>query len=200
MERKETFATSGPRIKLRFFAGWDLAIDSLSGEDWVAEAYRNGVPMGSDLSRPPSTVNRSPTFIIQTIKDGEGANLDRVQVIKGYLDKEGHPQEQIFEVVWAGDRKVDANGKLPPIGTTVDIATATYTNDIGAIHLQTTWKDPTFDASQSAVYYVRVLEIPTPRWTTYDAAALGLPPLSEVPTSTQERAWSSPIWYNGISE
>ncbi len=195
MERKETFATSGPRIKLRFFAGWNLEVDSLSGEDWVTKAYANGVPMGSDLSRPPSTVNRSPTFLIQAIKDSEGANLDRIQIIKGYLDKEGTPQEQIFELSWAGDRRVEANGKLSAIGSTVDVATATYTNDIGAVSLQATWKDPSFDASQSAVYYVRVLEIPTPRWTTYDAAALGLAPLSDVPTSTQERAWSSPIWY-----
>ena len=195
MERKETFATSGPRIKLRFFAGWNLAIDSLAGEEWVTEAYRNGVPMGSDLNHPPSNVQRSPSFIIQAIKDGEGANLDRVQVIKGYLDNEGNPQEQIFEVCWAGDRKVDANGKLPAIGTTVDVATATYTNDIGAVQLQTTWNDPNFDSSQSAVYYVRVLEIPTPRWTTYDAAALGKAPFSDLPTSIQERAWSSPIWY-----
>ena len=196
MQRKETFATSGPRIKLRFFAGWDLAVDSLSGNAWVAEAYRNGVPMGSDLvSSSQLAVGSSPSFIIQAVKDSEGANLDRVQVIKGYLDKEGNPQEQIFEVSWAGDRTIDANGKLPAIGTTVDVATATYTNDIGAVSLQTTWTDPTFDANQSAVYYVRVLEIPTPRWTTYDAAALGVVPLSGVPNSTQERAWSSPIWY-----
>ena len=201
MQRKETFATSGPRIKLRFFAGWDLAVDSLSGNAWVAEAYRNGVPMGSDLvSSSQLAVGSSPSFIIQAVKDSEGANLDRVQVIKGYLDKEGNPQEQIFEVSWAGDRTIDANGKLPAIGTTVDVATATYTNDIGAVSLQTTWTDPTFDANQSAVYYVRVLEIPTPRWTTYDAAALGVTPLSGVPNSTQERAWSSPIWYNGIDE
>ena len=111
------------------------------------------------------------------------------------MDKEGNPQEQIFEVSWAGDRSIDANGKLPAIGTTVDVANATYTNDIGAVSLQTSWTDPTFDANQSAVYYVRVLEIPTPRWTTYDAAALGVAPLSGVPNSTQERAWSSPIWY-----
>jgi len=123
---------------------------------------------GSDLNPPPSTVQRPPSFLIQAVKDSEGANLERV----------------------------DANGKLPAIGTTVDVATATYTNDIGAVRLETTWKDPIFDASQAAFYYVRVLEIPTPRWTTYDATALGLAPLSEVPISTQERAWSSPIWYN----
>ena len=142
--------------------------------------------MGGDLrSLGSEGRSQSPSFIIQAIKDGEGANLDRVQVIKGYLDGEGNPQEQIFEVVWAGDRSIDANGKLPAIGTTVDVTTATYTNDIGAVRLQTTWKDPTFDVSQSAVYYVRVLEIPTPRWTTYDAATLNLAPLSGVPSSTQ---------------
>jgi len=194
MERKETFATSGPRIKIRFFAGWDLKVDSLSG-DWVTDAYANGVPMGSDLTRPPSAVNPGPSFIIQALKDPDGANLDRVQIIKGYLDKGGTQQEKIFEVSWAGDRSVDTNGKLPFIGNTVDIATATYTNDIGAVSLQKIWIDPTFDVNQSAVYYARVLEIPTPRWSTYDAVALGIAPISGVPPSTQERAWSSPIWY-----
>ncbi len=195
MERKETFATSGPRIKLRFFAGWNLEVDSLTGNDWLTKAYQNGVPMGSDLNRLPSTVDRPPSFVIQAIKDAEGANLDRVQVIKGYLDKEGNPQEKIFEVVWAGDRTIGANGKLPAIGNTVDIATATYTNDIGAVSLQTIWTDPEFDATQSAFYYLRVLEIPTPRWTTYDAATLGVAPPTDVPVTIQERAWSSPIWY-----
>lgn len=200
LQRKETFATSGPRIKLRFFAGWNLEIDSLSGYDWLDKAYVNGAPMGSDLHRRPSPDsyrdNHGPSFIIHAIKDGEGANLDRVQVIKGYLDKEGNQKEKIYEVAWAGDRSIDANGKLPAIGTTVDVATATYTNSIGAITLQTIWTDPEFDASQSAFYYLRVLEIPTPRWSTYDAVALGVAPLSDVPATIQERAWSSPIWYN----
>jgi len=201
MERKETFATSGPRMKVRFFAGWDMEIDSLSGNDWLDNAYANGVPMGGDLrGMARGESNLSPTFIIQAIKDADGANLDRVQVIKGYLDQDGTPQETIFEVAWAGDRNVDPNGKLTAIGTTVDVATATYTNDIGAISLQTTWTDPSFDANESAVYYLRVLEIPTPRWSTYDAAALGVAPISGVPTTTQERAWSSPIWYNGNSK
>ncbi len=158
--------------------------------------------MGSDLTHPPSTsevsgqaVNRGPSFIIEAIKDAEGANLDRVQMIKGYLDKEGNPQEKIFEVVWAGDRTIGANGTLPAIGNTVDIATATYTNDIGGVSLQTIWTDPEFDATQSAFYYVRVLEIPTPRWTTYDAATLGVAPPADVPAIIQERAWSSSIWY-----
>ena len=195
LQRKETFATSGPRIKLRFFGGWDLQVDSLSSTDWLTNAYANGVPMGSDLNQPPSTVQHSPSFLIQAIKDADGANLDRIQVIKGYLDEGGNSQEKIFEVSWAGDRTVTAAGKLPAIGSTVDLTTVTYTNEIGAVQLQTIWTDPEFDANQSAFYYLRVLEIPTPRWTTYDAQSLEIAPLSDVPTTIQERAWSSPIWY-----
>ena len=202
MERKETFATSGPRIKLRFFAGWDMEVDSLGDIDWIEKAYANGVPMGSDLKGQvrgdrgeESGRGQSPSFIIQAIKDVESANLDRVQVIKGYLDDEGKQQEKIYEVVWAGDRQINANGKLPAIGNTVDIPTATYTNSVGDVSLQTIWTDPEFDGSQSAFYYLRVLEIPTPRWSTYDAAALGIEPLPDLPTTIQERAWSSPIWY-----
>ena len=197
MERKETFATSGPRIKLRFFAGWNMEVDSLTGKDWLTEAFTNGVPMGSDLrSQELGDRSQSPTFLIEAIKDSEGANLDRVQMIKGYLDKEGKPQEKIYEVVWAGDRAIDSNGKLPAIGNTVDIPNATYTNDIGAVGFQTIWTDSEFDATQSAFYYLRVLEIPTPRWTTFDAKTLGVAPPTDVSASIQERAWSSPIWYN----
>ncbi len=195
MQRRETFATSGPRIKVRFFGGWDFQVDSLSGNNWLNNAYENGVPMGSDLNHPPPTVNRPPSFLIQAIKDVEGANLDRIQVIKGYLDKDGQPQETIFEVAWAGDRTIDAKGKLPAIGSTVDVANAIYTNEIGAVQLQTIWTDPEFEAGQSAFYYLRVLEIPTPRWTTYDAKTIGVAPPNDVPVATQERAWSSPIWY-----
>ena len=196
MQRKETFATSGPRIKLRFFAGWNLGVDSLSGEEWVTKAYQNGVPMGSDLvgSRQVE-VGSAPNFLIQAVKDSESANLDRIQVIKGYFDQAGMPQETIYEVSWAGERKIDADGKLPAIGNTVDVAAATYSNDIGAVSLQTIWTDPDFDIGQSAFYYLRVLEIPTPRWTTYDAKTLGVAPLTDVPATIQERAWSSPIWY-----
>ena len=197
LERKETFATSGPRIKLRFFAGWDMNLDSLPGDDWVTTAYANGVPMGSDLvNSPQSSEGSSPSFLIEAIKDSEGANLDRVQMVKGYLDKDGNPQETIYEVAWAGNRAMDSNGKLPAIGNTVDIPNASYTNDIGVVRFQTVWTDPTFDATQSAFYYLRVLEIPTPRWTTFDAKTLGVAPPTDVPATIQERAWSSPIWYS----
>ena len=197
MERKETFATSGPRIQLRFFAGWNLEVDSLVGDAWIKKAYNKGVPMGGALTKSKSAERIfSPSFLIQAIKDVDGANLDRIQVIKGYLDEEGIAQETIYDVVWAGERSIDNNGKLPAIGNTVDIASATYSNSIGEVFLQTIWEDPLFDPSQSAFYYLRVLEIPTPRWSTYDAAFLGIDPLSEIPTTIQERAWSSPIWYN----
>ena len=173
-----------------------MEVDSLSGEEWVTEAYANGVPMGSDLvGNRQSAVGSSPSFLIQAIKDAEGANLDRVQMVKGFLYKEGKPQETIYEVIWAGNRVMDTNGKLPTIGNTVDIHKATYSNSIGVISLQTSWTDPDFDASQSAFYYLRVLEIPTPRWSTYDAAALGIDPLTDLTATIQERAWSSPIWY-----
>jgi len=196
MVRKETFATSGPRIQLRFFAGWNLEIDSLSDNDWIPTAYENGVAMGGDLKGQESGErSESPTFIIQAIKDAEGANLDRVQMVKGYLDDNGEPQENIFEVIWAGDRTIGTDGKLPTIGNTVDIPNASYSNDIGAVSFDMIWTDPDFDASQSAFYYLRVLEIPTPRWTTFDAKTLGVAPPTDVPATIQERAWSSPIWY-----
>jgi hypothetical protein len=197
LERKETFATSGPRIQLRFFAGWNLEVDSLVGDAWIEEAYTNGVPMGGELKGITHDGSKfSPSFLIQAIKDVEGANLDRIQVIKGFLDEEGVALETIYDVVWAGERSIDNNGKLPAIGNTVDITSATYSNRIGNVNLQTIWTDPDFNPSQSAFYYLRVLEIPTPRWSTYDAASLGIDPLSELPTTIQERAWSSPIWYN----
>ena len=177
-----------------------MQVDSIGGDDWVTTAYANGVPMGSDLRSHPDSYRegdkgQSPSFIIEAIKDGEGANLDRVQMVKGYLDKEGNPQETIFEVVWAGNRAIDSNGKLPAIGNSVDIPNATYANDIGVVSFQTIWTDPEFDATQSAFYYLRVLDIPTPRWTTFDAKTLGVAPPTDVPATIQERAWSSPIWY-----
>ena len=194
LQRKETFATSGPRIRIRFFGGWGYEQDILEKEDWLTEAYAKGVPMGGDLNNSEAT--QVPTFIIAAVKDADGANLDRVQIVKGWIDQEGQPQEKIFDIIWSGDRSKDAQGKVPAVGNTVDLKTATYTNDIGAVSLQTSWKDPEFDPAISAFYYVRVLEIPTPRWTTYDAVRTNVPLPDDVPASIQERAWSSPIWYN----
>ena len=194
-QRKEVFATSGPRIKVRFFASWDFDTLNFAQDNWALAAYELGIPMGGDLTRQPSTVNRQPSFLIHAIKDGEGANLDRIQVVKGWADKEGQVHEKIFDVAWSDNREKTANGHLPPVGNTVNTSNATYTNDIGAITLQTKWSDPEFDASLSAFYYLRVLEIPTPRWTTYDAVAISLPLPKGVPPTIQERAWSSPIWY-----
>ncbi|MGB0931930.1 MAG: DUF3604 domain-containing protein, partial [Chitinophagales bacterium] len=199
LERKETFATSGPRIKVRFFAGWEYDEKALSGNDWVKDAYEKGISMGSDLpTRPASVVRRQPSFLVWAVKDSEGANLDRVQVVKGWVDSDGKTHEKIFEVVWSDDRQLDANGKLPAVGNSVNVKNASYTNDIGAVTLQSVWQDPEFDASQSAVYYLRVLEIPTPRWSSYDAKAMGIAPPKDVAKTIQERAWSSPIWYNGV--
>ena len=195
LESKETFATSGPRIKVRFFAGYHYNGSAMDSEDWVKDAYENGVAMGSDLGVGPRSLNSTPTFLIWATKDAEGANLDRIQVVKGYLDADGNPREKIFNVVWGGDRQLDADGNLAAIGNTVDVPNATYTNDIGAVNLQTLWTDPEFDATQSAFYYLRVLEIPTPRWSTYDSFKLGMTPPGDLPKTIQERAWSSPIWY-----
>lgn len=196
MERKEVFATSGTRIKVRFFGSFDFSAKSLDQENWLQNAYSNGVPMGSDLpSRSPSTVHRRPSFLIWAIKDPEGANLDRMQVVKLYLDKEGNKKEHIYDVAWAGDRRLGKDNKLPAIGSSVNVKDASYTNDIGSVELKTQWMDPDFDPAESATYYVRVLEIPTPRWSTYDAKTLGIDVPESLQATIQERAWSSPIWY-----
>jgi len=198
MERKETFATSGPRIKLRIFGGWDFKKEDLEKDDWTKEAYSKGIPMGGDLkvrSEELRGKNASPSFLIWAVKDSESANLDRIQVIKAWVNADGQAQEKIFDVAWSGERAIGANGKLPPVGNTVNTAEATYDNSIGAVSLQTVWEDPEFDASQSAMYYLRVLEIPTPRWSTYDAKALGISIPDDLNATIQERAWSSPIWY-----
>jgi hypothetical protein len=157
----------------------------------VLDGYANGVPMGGSLT----ALTEAPTFTVQAMKDPMGANLDRIQIIKGWVDAAGEPQEKIIDVVWSGDRAPGADGKLPPVGSTVDVATARYTNDIGAPELIGHWTDPEFDPAQPALYYMRVIEIPTPRWTTYDAVRNGLPVLDDVPATLQERAWTSPIWY-----
>ena len=192
MQRKETFATSGPMMKIRFFGSFDYAPGDVSSPDFVKAAYAKGVPMGSDLK--PGT-GKAPTFLVAAIKDPRSGNLDRIQIVKGWLDGSGAQHEKIYDVAWAGDRKIGADGKLPAVGNTVDVKTATYTDAIGAAQLATGWTDPDFKPGESAFYYARVLEIPTPRWNTYDAARSKLPPLTDVPATIQERAWSSPIWY-----
>ena len=192
MQRREVFATSGNKIRVRLFAGWEYQNGFTHDADWVSSAYAKGVPMGSDL--PAGDHKTAPRFALQAVKDPEAGNLDRIQVIKLWLDN-GVAKEKVFEAVWAGDRQLNAEGKLPVIGSTVDAATASYTNTIGAVELLGEWQDPDFDPSQSALYYARVLEIPTPRWSTYLAVRNGLPLSTSAPVSLQERAWSSPVFY-----
>ena len=194
IKRKETYGTSGTFIRLRFFGGWDYPGDLVQGKDYVKKAYAGGVPMGGDLKEMPSSA-KAPTFAVSAIKDPESGNLDRVQIIKGW-QADGHGHEKIYDVVWSDGRKPDPKtGKLPPVGNSVDIKNASYTNTIGDTQLSAVWTDPDFDPSQHAVYYVRVIEIPTPRWSTYDAKSLGIDPVEGFPATIQERAWSSPIWY-----
>jgi hypothetical protein len=149
--------------------------------------------MGGDLEAAPE--GKSPTFLVAALKDAYSGNLDRIQIVKGWLDKSGKTQERVYDVVWAGDRQPGTDGKLPPVGNTVDVKTATFTNSIGASELITVWQDPEFDPTQRAFYYARVIEIPTPRWTAYDAVRFGVEMSDEVPMTTQERAYTTPIWY-----
>jgi hypothetical protein len=190
MRARETFVTSGPRIKPRFFGGAALA-ETDDPVRMVMDGYANGVPMGGTLQ----ALDGTPSFNVHAMKDPDGANLDRIQIVKGWVDAAGEPQERIVDVVWSGDRRPGPDGRLPDVGSTVDLATATYTNGIGATELSGHWTDDAFDPAAHAVYYVRVIEIPTPRWTTYDAVRNGLPLLDGVPATIQERAWTSPIWY-----
>jgi len=194
LKRKETFATSGSRIRVRMFGGWSYQAGILKEHDWLERAYAEGVPMGADL--PARTQQgRSPSFILQASRDPDGANLDRIQIIKIWLDGPSY-KEQIFDVAVGGHRKIDhRTHRAPAVGTSVDLESGTYTNSIGAATLTVVWTDPEFDASRPAVYYARVLEIPTPRWSTLLAIKNHLPLSPYVPATIQERAWSSPIWY-----
>jgi hypothetical protein len=194
MARKEVYATTGSRMGVRFFGGWDYSEADIRSRTPAFLGYRKGVPMGGDL--PARTGNKAPTFMIYALRDPIGANLDRIQIVKGWLDGAGKTHEKVYDVVWAGDRKPGKDGKLPPVGDTVDAATANFTNTIGAAELATVWTDPDFDPSQKAFYYARVIEIPTPRWSTYDAFRFGIPIPEGAPVSTQERAYTSPIWYS----
>ena len=200
MYRKETFGVSGPHIKVRLFGGWGYNKDLLSAKDWVHQSYASGVPMGADLPAMPATTGAAPTFVVWAVKDPSSGNLDRIQVIKGW-SQNGQSFEKIYDVVWAGDRKPDpVTGRVPAIQSTVDLEKATYTNSVGSTELKTVWTDPEFDASLHAFYYVRVLEIPTPRWTLIQSVKAGVPPPDVVPLTGQERAWTSPIWYTPSAE
>ncbi|MCH4561064.1 DUF3604 domain-containing protein [Mesorhizobium jarvisii] len=193
MERREVYATTGTRMAVRLFGGYEFTEADAKSRNPAVAGYGKGVPMGGDLGAPPE--GKVPTFLIAALKDPIGANLDRYQIIKGWLDEKGETHEKVYDVVWSGDRKRGADGKVPAVGNTVDVANATWTNSIGSPELIAVWKDPEFDPMQSAFYYGRVLEIPTPRWTTYDAKYYGLPVPTDVPSSIQERAYTSPIWY-----
>ena len=193
MERKETYATTGPRILVRFFGGWEFTSDDLRSRAPAFRGYEKGVAMGSDLSKAPK--GKAPTFMVYALRDPIGANLDRIQVIKGWLDKNGKTQEKVYDVAWSDDRKPNAKGKLPPVGNTVDLEAANWTNTIGASELATVWTDPDFDPKEKAFYYARVIEIPTPRWVVYDKVRLGAKIPKEAKLIHQERAYTSPIWY-----
>jgi hypothetical protein len=180
---------------VRFFGGWDFETKDAQNRLPAAIGYSKGVPMGGDLNDAPK--GRAPTFLVAALKDPIGANLDRIQVVKGWVDKQGKVQEKVYDVVWgdADKRKPGKDGKLPAVGSTVDVANATWTNSIGDPELITVWKDPDFDPALRAFYYARVLEIPTPRWTAYDAKRFGVKPLEGTTMTLQERAYTSPIWY-----
>lgn len=195
--RKEVYATTGPRIRLRFFGGWDFTASDADGSDIAAIGYGRGVPMGGDLKR--SSTGAAPSFLIHAMRDPNAASLDRVQVVKGWIDRNGETHEQVFDVAWSqpDTRRIGKNGKLTPIRPgTVDVANARFDDSVGAAQLFTAWRDPQFDARQKAFYYVRVLQVPTPRWTAYDAKRFGITMPDNVPMVTQERAYSSPIWYS----
>ncbi|NOR55865.1 MAG: DUF3604 domain-containing protein [Sulfurovum sp.] len=194
MKRKETYATTGPRMTVRFFGGWDYNDNDLRSRIPAFRGYEKGVPMGGDLKQAPEG-KKAPNFMVYALRDPIGANLDRIQIIKGWMDAKGETHEKVYDVTWSGDRKKDSKGKLPSVGNTVDLEAANWLNTIGASELATVWTDPDFDASQNAFYYARVIEIPTPRWVVYDKVRLG----AEIPKGTQlihqERAYTSPIWY-----
>ena len=194
MERRETYATTGPRMLVRFFGGFDFAAADAKTRSPAVIGYTKGVPMGGDLGAAPA--GKAPTFLVAALKDAIGANLDRYQIVKGWVDGKGDLQEKVYDVAWSGDRQPGADGKVPPVGSTVDVASATWTNTIGSPELIAVWTDPDFDPAQRAFYYGRVLEIPTPRWTAYDAKYFGIKMAPEVVMEMQERAYTSPIWYS----
>ena len=193
MMRRECYATTGPRMMVRFFGGYEFTKADANSRLPADAGYAKGVPMGADLPAAPQ--GKAPTFLVAALKDPYSGNLDRIQIIKGWMDADGKTHEKVYDVVWSGDRAPNDKGKLPPVGNTVDVKNATWTNTIGAPELVQAWTDPDFDASQPAFYYARVIEIPTPRWTAYEAKRFGVTMDENVPMITQERAYSSPIWY-----
>jgi hypothetical protein len=194
LARKEVYGTSGSRLTVRVFAGWDFQPDEVQRPDFAAQGYARGVPMGGDLEDAPA--NTAPSFMIRALRDPDGANLDRVQIIKGWLDSDGKTRERIYDVAVSDGREVGRDGRCKePVGSTVNVKDASYTNSIGDALLMAHWKDPDFDPKQRALYYVRVLEIPTPRWTAYDAKRFGVTMPEEVTMTVQDRAYTSPIWY-----
>jgi hypothetical protein len=191
LKARETFATSGPRIKVRFFGRLGPGAAPADARNLVERGYAEGVPMGGTLKGGRG----APSFTVWALKEADGANLDRIQIVKGWVDARGEPQDRVYDVAWSGDRKPGRNGKVPAVGYTVDATKATYGNTIGSAELMGQWTDRDLDPKQHALYYARVLQIPTPRWSTYDAVRAGLPLLEGVPAAVQERAWTSPIWY-----
>ncbi|MDW4551282.1 DUF3604 domain-containing protein [Defluviimonas sp. D31] len=194
MERRETYATTGSRLRLRFFGGWDFEPNDVHRRDLALIGYGKGVPMGSDLTAAPEGAT-APSFLVYALRDPMGANLDRVQIVKGWIDADGNPREKVYDVAWSDGRTAGADGKLPPVGDTVDLTIPSWTNTIGASELGAVWTDPDFDPALRAFYYARVIEIPTPRWTAYDAVKFNLDLPENIPLKIQERAYSSPIWY-----
>jgi hypothetical protein len=190
--RKEVFATTGTRLRVRVFGGYGFSAADVDRSDFAKHGYETGVPMGGDLGRS----DEAPSFLVRALRDPDGANLDRVQMVKGWLDADGKTHERVYDIAVSGDRTIAGTGRCSePVGNTVNVAEATYTNAIGEPFLQAFWQDPAFEPGLRAFYYVRVLEIPTPRWTTIDAKVFGVERPEDVPASIQERAYTSPIWY-----
>ncbi len=192
MKRKETYGTTGSRMQIRFFGGWDFDASTMEG-DWVKAGYENGVPMGGDLN---NGLDKTPTFIIHALMDPDYGSLDRVQVVKGWMEADGSLQEKVFDIAWSGDRQIDENGKVPSVGNSVNIEDGSWDNSIGSTELSQVWTDPEFAPELEAFYYVRVIEIPTPRWTLYDQLRYGAELSDEVPLTMTQRGYTSPIWYS----